>query len=898
MNDKVLEETQSAIQKLIGWYWSEGVNREGVYKISGSWLSEAYNCLSSVSSIMELTSSDSRPSLAVWGPSQTGKSTMLSKVIDHPDKFDSALNWSDKDKYIFSPPNTEQLINGRSNGITFPPTLNPFNNGGDGSAVVGRYYLTSSDTLPDTAYPVKMSLGSIGDLMQALAIGYIQECDTQLDDESERVWSAESLEATIQMFSGEVSTKADKNATELVISLVDVISEFVNKRQFHRYTNLAAENQWQAILRSEILNNSTLLSDPSRAIDFICEVLWDNSALVNKLFEDLLGLRSKVFLKTSGKPLYISLPNAGVLLDMDFSKKLDDKNQLAEITRKLESLSVTDEYGYATLGSEASGDKLFDNKNTLEYQMGLLQAICWELAIPLNKDFAAEIGEDVKASLLNMNLLDIPGVSKAGEGDKDVKLRSNDLFSDARVFNSLLKKGKTFSVINKYAREYRIDALLLLIRSSEPLSTPNLLSDGIRAIWESVEPNYRIGDKKDLPVPLTINLTFFMKVIKNMFQNFDKDHRLDTQEGFLAPMGKIVHPDNCYTFVTNYPHLPDGEPSATVLNNKDQLGLIYGTESSTKWINSRFNSEDEKASFEKIWENDGGVGHLFSSQARLIDNKKRAERLDALLNTNQEAILSLLSEVSPDQEDDGVRAKSAVLKIKNYLETCLKEIESDEDNDGYEEVVRISSSLKTAFSCDPQDIQSTFLSSGFVGSSKPDILLRKILNKWAKSKQRSVALRELSLSPQDVPLLLEAISNTLLERSDEILNWLKGWYNFESSSMTEPYKKNAVRYIAAYLSKEIKDGMGVAVAPSSERLRQHCENKFDEWTENRSRSHIELVILPFIEYLDCLSLGKSNREPQPGDQELIDIIDSYDFLRTSSKFAEESDTEIEEEING
>src|SRR5215467_12258629 len=142
--------------RLIEWFWSQGVQRDGIYTLSPSdWLRTLYKANETLRQA-EASGRDLRPAFALWGPSQSGKSTLLSNFLDqkvwsklrpNPDEWEklapgelvdgtaSALYWPGSDPCIFlcDLPQSEQH---RAERVV---TMNPFTGGRDASAVLTRF---------------------------------------------------------------------------------------------------------------------------------------------------------------------------------------------------------------------------------------------------------------------------------------------------------------------------------------------------------------------------------------------------------------------------------------------------------------------------------------------------------------------------------------------------------------------------------------------------------------------------------------------------------------------------------------------------------------------------------------------------------------------------------------
>ena len=101
MNPTQLEQISQACAD---WFWKFGRQRKAPYEVqTGNWL-DAIFCLRDRARAMVRAGQNPKPCMAIWGPSQTGKSTLLSRYLDAKDdpRGDrSALKWSDTEPVRF-----------------------------------------------------------------------------------------------------------------------------------------------------------------------------------------------------------------------------------------------------------------------------------------------------------------------------------------------------------------------------------------------------------------------------------------------------------------------------------------------------------------------------------------------------------------------------------------------------------------------------------------------------------------------------------------------------------------------------------------------------------------------------------------------------------------------------
>src|SRR5580704_5125313 len=75
-------ERTAFFRDLIEWYWQHGSRREDDYAIpTSSWLKQLYEAEKQLTAIDDARAKP-RPAMAIWGPSQTGKSTLVASDIN------------------------------------------------------------------------------------------------------------------------------------------------------------------------------------------------------------------------------------------------------------------------------------------------------------------------------------------------------------------------------------------------------------------------------------------------------------------------------------------------------------------------------------------------------------------------------------------------------------------------------------------------------------------------------------------------------------------------------------------------------------------------------------------------------------------------------------------------
>jgi len=156
-----------------------------------------------------------KPVMALWGPSQTGKSTLMSGYLDDPEDNlgeRSALRWSEGEpvRYVVGQDKSDSVI-----------VLNPFNFGSDASGCVSRYVV--GDEVPDPEHPVEITLANESQILHALAVGYLSECEERNDKGEITAWDADSFKALLDRQAGDANATVNREAFESLQQLAETV---------------------------------------------------------------------------------------------------------------------------------------------------------------------------------------------------------------------------------------------------------------------------------------------------------------------------------------------------------------------------------------------------------------------------------------------------------------------------------------------------------------------------------------------------------------------------------------------------------------------------------------------------------------------------------------------------
>ena len=225
---------------LLDWYWLKGAQRTGEFDLGGAWLDQLYQVHDAALAV-EAAQASGRPCLALWGPSQSGKSTLLSRYLDTPSQPQavSALQWD---------PQTPVAFVGRPDRLGCVH-LNPYNQQRDASGCVTRFTLRRE--VPDARHPVELKLASEEQLLHALAAGYVMECDTRTADAREVFHEAGKVDQKLSELQARFRGRgaANRPVRERLQTVLNVLDDLI-AADWPRYRNLKPD--WRSLRPHQI----------------------------------------------------------------------------------------------------------------------------------------------------------------------------------------------------------------------------------------------------------------------------------------------------------------------------------------------------------------------------------------------------------------------------------------------------------------------------------------------------------------------------------------------------------------------------------------------------------------------------------------------------------------------
>jgi hypothetical protein len=842
--------------ELIKWYWKHG-RRRTRYHLPYSWLIELYEQRDAARALSRSASGDSvRKSLAVWGPSQSGKSMLISSFLDARDGPRSALVWKEGDSFRFKP------------AREFPnvTTFNPRKEGTDASGCVTRFHLAEDVKDPD--HPVEISFASRRQIMQAIATGYLMECRRELPDIGVVDVDEEFIRRELHPDNTDTPVQ---EAVERIVDVVAVIDRLLPD-EYERFRKLKfADKIWQNQLRGALIADQALASSVDRAAQVGWKLLWDDRPKLNELFNQLDGYRQHIATIANGKPVMGSLRFAAQLVDIDTYGLLagdvkDTPDKIARLSADLLNQTTFIEHeDRVVIGANPGGRRLFNNAA----DFGLFQGLVWELSVPLNaKFFRNGKHDDILAFLQNIEILDIPGVAKAQQGPERTMFDLDGKNAvQSKLLSEVLKRGKTATIINRYAEQLSVDGLLLLNVAGSPPAQPKQLIAGVEAIWRAAVSDYQASSGERPPIPLAFCLTFMAQKINENVKVGIERMNLASLEGTLSRFNELIQPGVSELFVTTYPDVPGAE-----LRPEARIAAVREAVLKQDWVRTRFTSASEKNSWRALLEDDdGGVGHLLRSLSRSLASSSREHRIRTRAVEISRALTRLTETAAPMRDDDGHRHSRALNALADRLQSTLKNARPQDDV-----ALTMSWQLRRLFAFDDEKLDPVPLQSA---DDRPrlETYVKGVLEWWVARPAARQLLAGMGVPEEDHIAILNALRQTV--DVSTVVDWLMECMDSIDNARLARHQR---RYVAAKCAellggrqREIADDPLDALPLAERNLA-----RFRKWNEKREpvdSPHFDAVIAPTISRLkDIAKLNIVNDWlEQPGDGEIDDLKSAW-----------------------
>jgi hypothetical protein len=834
------KELHQLADQCLDWYWTFGSKRSGQYAVSrGSCLDHIYT-VKARAEAMAKSGNNVRPCMALWGPSQTGKSTLLASYLDLEDDkmgIESVLTWSEQEPVRFS----GELRKDGSNIV-----INPYNGGSDGSGCISRFVML--DQVPNPLFPVDITLASDMQILHALAAGYESECDTQNKDELNFAWNSDKFRALVDSIKEDGTSSRD--GFEAIHRIADVI-EMLIRAATPRYVNL--RDHWKNNLRPMLLESKKLANQDSLR-EFAYAFLWDSWPSLCKLCERLLSKRQEITnLLGEKNQIRCTWRLASLLLDIDAYKHYEKNNDLIKTYVDRISFEKLDDGSYGI--GQTSGLNLFRTGE----DFGLFQGLVWELRLPLRRDRLKERHPIVTAFFETADLMDFPGVSNEHEGVKKIsdQILANDWI---RGLTEVLKRGKTASIAVSRGASLDIDGFSILARAGRFPGSPKQLDAGVFS-WMSA-----YGEEwppKNNAMPLNLVITFCAKLVNDICSTGIRNG-LDPYFSLFSKLGNLANPKVVTVFATTYPWIrTDGRIQYEPHEYEPKVEEIL----KDRAYREKFG--DNQESFMHMVK-DGGTDYFFQ---RLTEQAKQSRRQLLLQNRLHEAKKLLIELMRPHLASENAASDERNRALDQWIEGIKAKLRIKPENEyEYDPAAKLSQGLRRLLNINPSEMEAIPLRARDKRVGLQAFVMKQ-LYQWRDNRTTS---HELSLLGFTDAAHAQRVFSALIEAAN--INAVVEFFrenlgNVTSKSMAE----NSKRYLAIKMSNEMLNLHSNSRYSTKEKqlevLREFAEAESNQIYTPETSPHYVAAIEPIIKKINQIKeMQVGDRPAQEGDQELSQIF--------------------------
>jgi hypothetical protein len=850
---------------VLDWYWQQGVQRAGEYDLSGAWLDQLYQVRDAARAVQEASASG-RPCMALWGPSQSGKSTLLSRYLDAPARADavSALQWAGDAPVAFvGRPDKPGCVH-----------LNPYNQQRDASGCVTRFVLRRE--IPDPRHPVEVRLASEEQVLHALAAGYLMECDTRSAEARETFHEAAGLDRRLAELKTRFGAQGlpHRPARERLQTVLNVLDDLI-AADWPRYRNLRPD--WKS-LRPRLASDSLLrsgargdaASDAGALADFAAWLFWDGQPDLTALWQRLLEQRAKILRLAAERPILCSYETARLFLDIDAYRKLESERPGASPLETCALGFLAAERAFC-IGAGLPNPLFADTQD-----FGLWQGLVWEMTLPVN---AALLPENSPAARLleAADLLDFPGVALTYPGGARQR---PDQMSPAQLLTQVLKRGKTASIVVSRSRRLGIDGFSILNRVLAAPAQPSQLLAGIRA-WVRA-----LGQPWPPPpatLPINLVLTFAARLVNGVVDSLELQRPsadFSPVFEFLNKLGDLANPQWVQFFTTTYPRFDEGCIRGPGARLDQAARLIAGSEDFRRHLGGCMESLLAMIRGGGA-EGDGGNDYFVDALAA----QARRSRVPALVAARAQELAgqfqALLAEALPPEAAGDSKRIQELEAWARAIEAAIDRARQQQPQaDG---AAQVSQRLRSLLNVDSESLEPIPL-----GNQNPDwrgYLERQLLRWRELAKGRDGDWAGLGLKDA------AAASRHLGYLADYALlrGNLHGWLRENLGHLNDHLQATQARRLLAVRLGELicfgVDGRpphrnfdpgndtqaNVLAATIQPRLRGYAEREHHEAQERNDRHspHYLGFLALFLRHLQTVKAAPATaRKPQPGDNEL------------------------------
>lgn len=853
------------MKRLLDWYWTHGQKRKGEHRLPrGTWLDSVYGVVGRRETLTQLdAASGKKHALGIWGPSQTGKSTMLARFLDRgrTDSIPSSpcLTWDS------SSPVTFLSHDATPSEVT---VLNPYNQGNDGTGCVTRY--VSATFVPHPKHPVRIHFNSVPHLMHALACGYLTECKNP--PVGIVTWDREKIDQVFLDASLNAGATVNRQAYELMRELMHIVELFIAS-EHPRYLNL--RNHWDDI-RNDFLESSPALTSVDEVIRVARRLLWDDAPAISDCF-DRLRLKSSKMPWGRGD-VYCTYQVASLLIDIDTYRKSISNTGNARESKVREAVA---RIGFRTEGNDVLIECGTPSSEISGPEFGVFQALVRELVIPV-KSPAGE--KDAFFRLIETcDLIDFPGVALQDVDATSASLL--DAFSgpsiDAIWLTRVFKRGKTASMVLGYAQEVAIDAFAILVKSKEFPAKPRQLTTGIVHWWQCVDhtfdPNASTATTRT-PLPLSICLTFFARFINDEIEIKSGTGMESNFSDMLGKLSPLTIPGNATLFSTTY---KDFATKGAFQGSAQAVAQAANFIRADASFQRAFSSEESRQSFERMLADaDGGVGYFLEQQLAAINGSKRRAKLSQIDSTDRQRLVELLEEALPTGDDVGALQKRVLKRVLDTIRRNLRDWAERVPRERTMFDVEDATSLygfwiRQLTYVKEEDLEKLPQNYARLTMEQRRSYVEGIWDSWKASVlKRMITVHGFDWSvfglegEAEALVLLRLLSEQ--RPAGELVRWMEKELGFVN---TTAEAKALRRELAVAMGNIMRKGVMFVPATAGQDPVQllHQQVRWEDGDLSERSPHNIAVIDGFLEVVETIKPAEAKRPPQDGDDDLRNL---------------------------
>ncbi len=828
----VWDANETDMNRIVEWYWNHGVNRPIEWTISLSGLNTIMGVANRDAAIQRILDSQNRKAcVAFWGPSQSGKSSLLSHYIDGRNDSDLALMWDSSQNVRFSAYQSGDGVD--SDCVVF----NPFNGGMDASGLVTRFYLPTEEEVPKIypEAPVEVILADRKQVLHAIAVGYRMECQ-----ESENPWGLDQLRQKIST----PSVHPDRAAFEFLFDVCEVCENMA--REIPRYREFARGPK----LRQQILSSS-YADDFNDAQNLAAYLLWDSEESLTKLFNNVMEV-SKAMDQAARER---NVPNR-IFVSMEVASLLEDIGVLAFYAqnhgghpspvarRRLTALnnvrmSVTPRGLIYTCNGRDPVDKIKATRVSIEI-FGRFQALIGELRIPLRKN-ASRAVKPFFDFLEKCDLLDIPGATNRASGEAlgvENLLDLAQTSDEATLLSRVYKSGKTLSVVYNQAANCSIDSFVIFVdlERAGGISRPTTIVNGVKA-WLSPYGFSSFNTRP--PLKLYLNCSLFGKLMATVVAAVNGGGLANYCEKVAAlDFSKSRYVDCLFTTNCFAPCKDAGRKHYFEADADFRDAFLGGS---------------GQESFDALFADGLGTDFMFNKLAAEVTTHERFSHYNVIKLKDNAILKSELCRILPSGQDGAAALRKEV--VRRVYERVTQQV-----NEGNPEQVRkLAAFVKDVFVVEEGSLDPIPRTPHRVHDLELKNFLLHQIHKWVSIRKEELSgSNEFAwlVNEDEVYPFLEALTTIDLDR---IISLLKTdfWNHNPNISRT---------FLAMVLNNSFLWG---------DYERKMCEKRSDAYG---------MLCVPFmsrLEHLLTLSYEQEGRRPSDleGDSELLEIAGSLNLIQ-------------------